>query len=102
MDVLLCGGLLFTLSFERGRVSRLLERPGFLRLEHLASGDVRLSDSLSAAPLLGAHRPQARDGNQMSDALGAISVVIIVAMTMVLAVAWDRWQMKDNGQRRAV
>lgn len=62
MDVLLCGGLLFTLSFERGRVSRLLERPGFLRLEHLASGDVRLSDSLSAAPLLGAHRPQARDG----------------------------------------
>lgn len=41
-------------------------------------------------------------GTQMSDALGAISVVIIVAVTMVLAVAWDRWQMKDNGQRRAV
>lgn len=41
-------------------------------------------------------------GNQMSDVLGAISVVIIVALTMVLAVAWDRWQMKDNGQRRAV
>lgn len=36
VDVLLCGGLLFILSFERGRVSRLLERPGFLRLGHLA------------------------------------------------------------------
>ena len=38
----------------------------------------------------------------MSDALGLISVVVIVALTMVLAVAWDRWQMEDNGQGRAV
>ena len=28
----------------------------------------------------------------MSDALGLISVVIIVALTMVLAMAWDKWQ----------
>ena len=41
-------------------------------------------------------------GNQMSDALGLISVVVIVVLTMVLTVAWDRWQVKDNGQRKAV
>ena len=38
----------------------------------------------------------------MSDALGLISVVVIVVLTMVLTVAWDRWQVKDNGQRKAV
>ena len=32
-------------------------------------------------------------GNQMSDALGFVSVVIIVAVTMALAVLWDKRQM---------
>ena len=31
-------------------------------------------------------------GDQMSDALGLISVAIIVGLTMVLTVAWDKWQ----------
>lgn len=31
-------------------------------------------------------------GDQMSDALGWISVAIIVGLTMVLTVAWDKWQ----------
>lgn len=90
VDVLLCGGLLFILSFERGRVSRLLERPGFLRLGHLAMYvylihyPLRLYwDSIVLKRVM---------GNQMSDALGAISVVVIVSLTMVLAVAWDKWQ----------
>ena len=100
VDVLLCGGLLFILSFERGRVSRLLERPGFLRLGHLA-----MYVYLIHYPLRLYWEPIVLKrvmGNQMSDALGAISVIIIVAVTMVLAVAWDRWQAKGNGQRKAV
>lgn len=90
VDVLLCGGLLFILSFERGRVSRLLERPGFLRLGHLA-----MYVYLIHYPLRMYWEPivlKRMMGNQMSDALGAISVIIIVAVTMALAVAWDRWQ----------
>lgn len=90
VDALLCGGLLFVLSFERGRVSRLLERPGFLRLGHLAMYvylihyPLRLYwDSLVLKRVM---------GNQMSDALGAISVVVIIALTMILAMVWDRWQ----------
>lgn len=100
VDVLLCGGLLFILSFERGHVSRLLERPGFLRLGHLA-----MYVYLIHYPLRLYWEPIVLKrvmGNQMSNALGAISVVVIVALTMVLAVAWDRWQTKGNGQRKAV
>ena len=91
VDVLLCGGLLFTLSFERGRVSRLLERPGFLRLGHLA-----MYVYLIHYPLRLYWEPIVLKrvmGNQMSDALGLLSVVIIVAVTMALAVAWDKRQM---------
>lgn len=90
VDVLLCGGLLFTLSFERGRVSRLLERPGFLRLGHLA-----MYVYLIHYPLRLYWEPivlRRVMGNQMSDALGAISVVVIIALTMILAMVWDRWQ----------
>lgn len=90
VDVLLCGGLFFTLSFERGRVSRLLERPGFLRFGHLAMYvylihyPLRLYwESIVLKRVM---------GNQMSDALGAISVVVIIALTMILAMVWDRWQ----------
>lgn len=92
--------LLFILSFERGHVSRLLERPGFLRLGHLA-----MYVYLIHYPLRLYWEPIVLKrvmGNQMSNALGAISVVVIVALTMVLAVAWDRWQTKGNGQRKAV
>lgn len=95
VDVLLCGGLLIVLSFERGRVSCLLERPRFLRLGHLAMYvylihyPLRLYwESIVLKRVM---------GNQMSDALGLISVVIIVAMTMVIAVAWDRWQIARRG-----
>lgn len=90
VDVLLCGGLLFILSFERGRVSRLLERPGFLRLGHLA-----MYVYLIHYPLRCYWEPIVLKrvmGNQMSDALGLISVAIIVGLTMVLVVAWDKWQ----------
>ncbi|MCQ1533895.1 hypothetical protein [Mitsuokella jalaludinii] len=90
VDVLLCGGLLFTLSFERGRVSRLLERPGFLRLGHLA-----MYVYLIHYPLRMYWEPivlRRLLGDQMSDALGLISVAIIVGLTMVLTVAWDKWQ----------
>lgn len=95
VDVLLCGGLLFILSFERGRVSRLLERPGVLRLGHLA-----MYVYLIHYPLRLYWEPIVLKrvmGNQMSDALGLISVVIIVALTMVLAMAWDRWQTARRG-----
>lgn len=90
VDVLLCGGLLFILSFERGRVSRLLERPEFLRLGHLA-----MYVYLIHYPLRCYWEPIVLKrvmGNQMSDALGLISVAIIVGLTMVLVVAWDKWQ----------
>ena len=90
VDVLLCGGLLFTLSFERGHVSRLLERPGFLRLGHLA-----MYVYLIHYPLRMYWEPivlRRLLGDQMSDALGLISVAIIVGLTMVLTVAWDKWQ----------
>lgn len=37
-------------------------------------------------------------GDQMSDALGLISVaIIVVGLTMVLAVAWDKWQIARLG-----
>ena len=88
VDVLLCGGLLFTLSFERGSVSRLLERPGFLRLGHLA-----MYVYLIHYPLRMYWEPivlRRLLGDQMSDALGLISVAIIVGLTMVLTVAWDK------------
>lgn len=93
--VLLCGSLLFILSFERGCVSRPLERPGSLRFGHLA-----MYVYLIHYPLRMYWEPVVLRrllGDQMSDALGLISVAIIVGLTMVLAIAWDKWQIVRRG-----
>ena len=93
VDVALCAGLLFTLSFERGCVSRLLERPRFMRLGHLAMYIYLIHYLLRMywEPVV-MKRLLGNQAGVYGDVIGIVSVVLIVALTMLLSIAWDRYR----------
>lgn len=97
VDIVLCAALLFVLSFEKGTVSRLLEKPKMMALGHLAMYIYLIHYPLRMywEPVV-LKRLLAGQTWISQDILGLLSVAIIVTATMLLSVAWNRKATKSH------